>query len=112
MSPGLDRIHGCMVGDPHYAQVALCALLFSPFCLGHQIDFYRQIDVGQLDFAWARKYGGAWKIDGCFGVSTVKFTVDIDTQHKCSTAEKHPDAIRPRCYPPCHAHPGIRLPQD
>ncbi|KDR78664.1 hypothetical protein GALMADRAFT_137685 [Galerina marginata CBS 339.88] len=34
---------------------------------GHQVDFYRQSDVGELDFAWANKYGGAWKIDGCFG---------------------------------------------
>ena len=35
---------------------------------GHQIDFYRQTDVGEMDFALNRKYGGAWKIDGCFGV--------------------------------------------
>ncbi|THH17464.1 hypothetical protein EW146_g3349 [Bondarzewia mesenterica] len=34
---------------------------------GHQILFNRQIDVGQLDFAWNREFGGAWKIDGCFG---------------------------------------------
>lgn len=34
---------------------------------GHMIEFNRQTDVGQLDFACHRQYGGAWKIDGCFG---------------------------------------------
>lgn len=35
---------------------------------GHQVEFYRQTDVGELDFTWANQYGGAWKIDGCLGV--------------------------------------------
>lgn len=36
--------------------------------LGHQTEFYQQVDVGDLDFTWHNAYGGAWKIDGCFGV--------------------------------------------
>ncbi|KAJ6561567.1 cytochrome P450 [Mycena vulgaris] len=27
----------------------------------------RQNDVGELDFTWNRQYGGAWRIDDCFG---------------------------------------------
>ncbi|KAF9477686.1 cytochrome P450 [Pholiota conissans] len=34
---------------------------------GHQVQFYHQKDVGELDFNWTKEYGGAWKIDGCFG---------------------------------------------
>ncbi|KAF8176080.1 cytochrome P450 [Pholiota molesta] len=39
----------------------------SSWLYGHQVEFYRQNDVGELDFNWANEYGGAWKIDGCFG---------------------------------------------
>ncbi|KAJ7753348.1 cytochrome P450 [Mycena maculata] len=34
---------------------------------GHQLEINRQNDVGELDFAWNRQYGGAWRIDDCFG---------------------------------------------
>ncbi|KAF8902797.1 cytochrome P450 [Gymnopilus junonius] len=28
---------------------------------GHQVDFNRQMEVGDLDFTWFNEYGGAWK---------------------------------------------------
>lgn len=28
----------------------------------------RQEQVGDLDFAWMREYGGAWRVNGCLGV--------------------------------------------
>ena len=45
--------------------------------LGHQLDFYRQRDVGELDFTWHNAYGGAWKIDGCFGVGIPSRVVQV-----------------------------------
>uniref|UniRef100_A0A8H7XN92 Cytochrome P450 n=1 Tax=Psilocybe cubensis TaxID=181762 RepID=A0A8H7XN92_PSICU len=53
--------------------------------LGHQTEFYQQIDVGELDFAWHNAYGGAWKIDGCFGRNILMLSDPAAIHHTIHT---------------------------
>jgi hypothetical protein len=42
---------------------------YSTSIQGHQLEFNRQIDVGECDFTWNKEYGDTWRIDDAFGVS-------------------------------------------
>ncbi|KAF5314441.1 hypothetical protein D9619_011872 [Psilocybe cf. subviscida] len=53
--------------------------------LGHQLDFYRQRDVGELDFTWHNAYGGAWKIDGCYGRNILMLSDPAAIHHTIHT---------------------------
>jgi hypothetical protein len=82
----------------------------SSWLYGHQVEFYRQNDVGELDFNWANEYGGAWKIDGCFGVRLLCFS--LWSCIMTSSIAEHLDAFGSQRHSPHYPHHGVRIPQD
>lgn len=64
----LSNIPGPPSPSSLIGESSLCCCETSNISLGHDLIVDRQTEVGDLDFAWMKAYGGAWRLKGAFGV--------------------------------------------
>ncbi|KAL0955332.1 hypothetical protein HGRIS_004215 [Hohenbuehelia grisea] len=59
------------------------------FMLGHMHELRNDVEVGELEFSWAREYGPTFQIGGCFGTDVVFLADPKGLQYVMQTAAYH-----------------------